>query len=162
VRDRFTPFFNDAASLSTSIRSIEAQPGRTINFRNRVVRRVKRACAGIALTNIKDSLMKSCNARMSSFCSTKWKQLLGWHQHRSPRGGRGPRSLEAEVTELQPNHHRPREELCKGFRIPRVYVALGNLLYGFDVRLRGDMVALHRTITPEVVHVAWLSLAILG
>ena len=68
-----------------------------------------------------------------------------------------------EVTELQPNHHhRPREELCKGFRIQRVDVPLGDLLYGFDVRLRGDIVALHCTITPEVVHVAWLSLAIFG
>jgi hypothetical protein len=43
-----------------------------------------------------------------------------------------------------------------------VDVPLGDLLYGFDVRLRGDMVALHCTITPEVVHVAWLSLAIFG
>ncbi len=35
-----------------------------------------------------------------------------------------------EVTELQPNrHHRPREELCKGFRIQRVDVPLGDLLY---------------------------------
>jgi hypothetical protein len=43
-----------------------------------------------------------------------------------------------------------------------VDVPLGDPLYGFDVRLRADMVALHRTIKPEVVHVAWLSLAIFG
>ncbi|MGZ4853503.1 MAG: glycosyltransferase family 4 protein [Halobacteriota archaeon] len=59
-----------------------------------------------------------------------------------------------KITVLQPNpHHRPREEMCKGFRIQRVDAPLGDLLYGFDVRLRGDLPALYRTITPEVVHV---------
>jgi glycosyltransferase involved in cell wall biosynthesis len=59
-----------------------------------------------------------------------------------------------EVTVLQPNpHHRPPEELCQGFRIRRVQAPLSGLLYGFDVRLWGDMAALYRTITPEVVHV---------
>lgn len=48
VRDRLTLFFNDAASLSTSIQSIEAQPERTTNFRNRVVSRVKKSMRGIA------------------------------------------------------------------------------------------------------------------
>jgi glycosyltransferase involved in cell wall biosynthesis len=59
-----------------------------------------------------------------------------------------------EVTVLQPNpHHRPPEELCRGFRIRRVHAPLSGLLYGFDVRLWGDMETLYRTITPEVVHV---------
>jgi glycosyltransferase involved in cell wall biosynthesis len=59
-----------------------------------------------------------------------------------------------EVTVLQPNlHRRPPEELCQGFRIRRVPAPLSGLLYGFDVRLWGDMAALYRTITPEVVHV---------
>ncbi len=59
-----------------------------------------------------------------------------------------------EVTVLQPNpHHRPPEELCQGFRIRRVHAPMGGLLYGFDVRLWGDLAALYRTITPEVVHV---------
>jgi glycosyltransferase involved in cell wall biosynthesis len=58
------------------------------------------------------------------------------------------------VTVLQPNpHHRAREEVCPGFRIQRVDVPLGHLLYGLDVRLWRDLPALYRTITPEVVHV---------
>lgn len=59
-----------------------------------------------------------------------------------------------QVTVLQPNpQRRPREEVCEGFRIQRVDVPLGGLLYGFDVRLWGDLPALYRSITPEVVHV---------
>jgi hypothetical protein len=59
-----------------------------------------------------------------------------------------------EVTELQPNRrHRRREELSKGFRIQCVDLPLGELPYGFDVRLQRDMVALYRTIMPEVAHV---------
>ena len=59
-----------------------------------------------------------------------------------------------EVTVLQPNpDHRPPEELYQGFRIRRVHAPLSDRLYGLDVRLSGDMAALYRTITPEVVHV---------
>lgn len=59
-----------------------------------------------------------------------------------------------EVTVLQPNpDHRLPEELYQGFRIRRVHAPLSDRLYGLDVRLSGDMAALYRTITPEVVHV---------
>jgi glycosyltransferase involved in cell wall biosynthesis len=59
-----------------------------------------------------------------------------------------------QVAVLQPNpHHRPREEVCNGFKIQRVDVPLGNLLYGLDVRLGSDLPALYREVTPEVVHV---------
>ena len=59
-----------------------------------------------------------------------------------------------EVTVLQPNpDHRSPEELYQGFRIRRVHAPLSDRLYGLDVRLSGDMAALYRTITPEVVHV---------
>ena len=59
-----------------------------------------------------------------------------------------------EVTVLQPNpYHRPPEELCQGFRIRRVHAPLSGILYGFDIRLWGDMAALYRTIRPDVVHV---------
>jgi glycosyltransferase involved in cell wall biosynthesis len=59
-----------------------------------------------------------------------------------------------EVTVLQPNpDHRQPEEPYQGFRIRRVHAPLGDLLYGLDIRLWGDLAALCRTITPEVVHV---------
>lgn len=58
-----------------------------------------------------------------------------------------------EVTVLQPNpHNRPAEELYQGFRIRRVHAPLGDVLYGFDVALGGEMAALYSTIAPEVVH----------
>jgi glycosyltransferase involved in cell wall biosynthesis len=61
---------------------------------------------------------------------------------------------EHEVTVLQPNlHHRASDELCQGFRIRRVQAPLSGLLYGFDIRLWGDMAVLLSTIAPDVVHV---------
>lgn len=58
------------------------------------------------------------------------------------------------VTVLQPNpHHLAPNAVCDGFSIRRVNAPLDQLLYGFDLRLRGDLRALYPTFRPDVVHV---------